>query len=90
MIYAEKEGVSKKNVWMEIERLKEARIEMENMLKIEKEEERERIEMGKEDMNRNENENGVANGQVLNDEEKKSDIQDVEVIMVSFIKIFFT
>jgi hypothetical protein len=80
MIYAEKEGVSKKDVWMEIERLKEARIEMENMLKIEKEEERERIEMGKEDMNRNENENGVANGVVLNDEEKKSDIQDVEEI----------
>ena len=80
MIYAEKEGVSKKDVWMEIERLKEARIEMENMLKIEKEEERERIEMGKEDMNRNENENGVANGLVLNDEEKKSDIQDVEEI----------
>ena len=80
MIYAEKEGVSKKNVWMEIERLKEARIEMENMLRIEKEEERERIEMGKEDMNRNENENGVANGVVLKDEEKKSDIQDVEEI----------
>ena len=80
MIYAEKEGVSKKDVWTEIERLKEARIEMENMLRIEKEEERERIEMGKEDMNRNENENGVANGQVLKDEEKKSDIQDVEEI----------
>ena len=80
MIYAEKEGVSKKDVWMEIERLKEARIEMENMLKIEKEEERERIEMGKEDMNRNENENGVANAHVLKDEEKKSDIQDVEEI----------
>ena len=80
MIYAEKEGVSKKDVWMEIERLKEARIEMENMLKIEKEEARERIEMGKEDMNRNENENGVANGVVLKDEEKKSDIQDVEEI----------
>jgi len=80
MIYAEKEGVSKKDVWMEIERLKEARIEMENMLRIEKEEERERIEMGKEDMNRNENENGVANGQELKDEEKKSDIQDVEEI----------
>ena len=80
MIYAEKEGVSKKDVWMEIERLKEARIEMENMLRIEKEEERERIEMGKEDMNRNENENGVANGVVLKDEEKKSDIQDVEEI----------
>ena len=80
MIYAEKEGVSKKDVWMEIERLKEARIEMENMLKIEKEEARERIEMGKEDMNRNENENGVANGQELKDEEKKSDIQDVEEI----------
>ena len=80
MIYAEKEGVSKKDVWTEIERLKEARIEMENMLRIEKEEERERIEMGKEDMNRNENENGVANGLVLKDEEKKSDIQDVEEI----------
>ena len=80
MIYAEKEGVSKKDVWMEIERLKEARIEMENMLRIEKEEARERIEMGKEDMNRNENENGVANGVVLKDEEKKSDIQDVEEI----------
>ena len=80
MIYAEKEGVSKKDVWMEIERLKEARIEIENMLKIEKEEARERIEMGKEDMNRNENENGVANGQELKDEEKKSDIQDVEEI----------
>ena len=80
MIYAEKEGVSKKDVWTEIERLKEARIEMENMLRIEKEEERERIEMGKEDMNRNENENGVANGQELKDEEKKSDIQDVEEI----------
>ena len=80
MIYAEKEGVSKKDVWMEIERLKGARIEMENMLRIEKEEARERIEMGKEDMNRNENENGVANGQVLKDEEKKSDIQDVEEI----------
>ena len=80
MIYAEKEGVSKKDVWMEIERLKEARIEMENMLRIEKEEARERIEMGKEDMNRNENENGVANGQELKDEEKKSDIQDVEEI----------
>ena len=80
MIYAEKEGVSKKDVWTEIERLKEARIEMENMLRIEKEEARERIEMGKEDMNRNENENGVANGQVLKDEEKKSDIQDVEEI----------
>ena len=78
MIYAEKEGVSKKDVWMEIERLKEARIEMENMLRIEKEEARERIEMGKEDMNRNEN--GVANGVVLKDEEKKSDIQDVEEI----------
>ena len=80
MIYAEKEGVSKKDVWMEIERLKEARIEMENMLRIENEEARERIEMGKEDMNRNENENGVANGPVLKDEEKKSDIQDVEEI----------
>ena len=80
MIYAEKEGVSKKDVWTEIERLKEARIEMENMLRIEKEEARERIEMGKEDMNRNENENGVANGQELKDEEKKSDIQDVEEI----------
>ena len=80
MIYAEKEGVSKKDVWMEIERLKEARIEMENMLRIENEEARERIEMGKEDMNRNENENGVANGQELKDEEKKSDIQDVEEI----------
>merc|ERR1712166_1112858 len=66
--------------FIEIERLKEARIEMENMLRIEKEEERERIEMGKGDMNRNENENGVANGQELKDEEKKSDIQDVEEI----------
>ena len=80
MIYAEKEGVSKKDVWMEIERLKEARIEMENMLKIEKEEERERIEMGKEDMNRNRNENGIAKKPVLKDEEKKIDIQDVEEI----------
>ena len=45
--------------FIEIERLKEARIEMENMLRIEKEEARERIEMGKEDMNMNEIENRI-------------------------------